>query len=148
MGMMSKIIFLLLICLSSTGFAQNWQMIGQNPHYQISLNLDSIHATQREGQNLLQVWSNWQVYTEQGPGDELRGDFTMVLYLINCQNDSIAERSRTRYFGNGQERDSKATTWREPQVAPNYSIGASIIQRTCAVYTAPDLTSESFNAHI
>ena len=128
---MNKLVFLILTLISSLSFAQNWQPIAENQHYQVSLKVDHLKAVQREGQALLQAWTNWQVYTEQGPDDELQGDFSMVLYYINCHSHSIAEASRTRYFANGTERNSKATTWHELSQMPTESMGARIIHAAC-----------------
>ncbi len=120
-----------LMVLSSISFAQDWQPIAENDHYQISMNFKNIQAIEREGQNLLKVWTNWMVYREQGVADQGRGEYTMVMYYINCQTQRIAEASRTSYYATGLEKSSKATTWHELRPVEENSIAAIIVEKSC-----------------
>lgn len=120
-----------LISITTVTVAQEWQLIAEDAYHQISLNTQTVASIQREQQNLLKVWTNWQVYTEQGPQDQLRGDFTMVMYYINCQSQTIAESSRTSYFANGLQRSSKASTWHDLRPVAANSLAAQIIKIAC-----------------
>ena len=120
-----------LISITTVTVAQEWQLIAEDAYHQISLNTQTLASIQREQQNLLKVWTNWQVYTEQGPQDQLRGDFTMVMYYINCQSQTIAESSRTSYFANGLQRSSKASTWHDLRPVAANSLAAQIIKIAC-----------------
>ena len=120
-----------LMSISTVTVAQEWQLIAEDAYHQISLNTQTLASIQREQQNLLKVWTNWQVYTEQGPQDQLRGDFTMVMYYINCQSQTIAESSRTSYFANGLQRSSKASTWHDLRPVAANSLAAQIIKIAC-----------------
>lgn len=120
-----------LISITTVTVAQEWQLIAEDAYHQISLNTQTLASIQREQQNLLKVWTNWQVYTEQGPQDQLRGDFTMVMYYINCQSQTIAESSRTSYFANGLQRSSKASTWHDLRTVAANSLAAQIIKIAC-----------------
>ena len=122
-----------LMSISTVTMAQEWQLIAEDAYHQISLNTQTLASIQREQQNLLKVWTNWQVYTEQGPQDQLRGDFTMVMYYINCQSQTIAESSRTSYFANGLQRSSKASTWHDLRPVAANSLAAQIIKIACQV---------------
>jgi hypothetical protein len=128
---MKKLILILFSLYIPLSFAQNWQEVGENQFYKISLNTSSIEPIYREGQNLLQGWTNWQVYTERGPKDELRGDFTMVMYYMNCQNQTMAEASRTRYLSTGKELGSQAMTWHDLKPVAQNTLGFSILQAAC-----------------
>ena len=120
-----------LMSITTVTVAQEWQLIAEDAYHQISLNTQTLASIQREQQNLLKVWTNWQVYTEQGPQDQLRGDFTMVMYYINCQSQTIAESSRTSYFANGLQRSSKASTWHDLRPVAANSLAAQIIKIAC-----------------
>ena len=120
-----------LMSITTVTMAQEWQLIAEDAYHQISLNTQTLASIQREQQNLLKVWTNWQVYTEQGPQDQLRGDFTMVMYYINCQSQTIAESSRTSYFANGLQRSSKASTWHDLRPVAANSLAAQIIKIAC-----------------
>lgn len=120
-----------LMSITTVTVAQEWQLITEDAYHQISLNTQTLASIQREQQNLLKVWTNWQVYTEQGPQDQLRGDFTMVMYYINCQSQTIAESSRTSYFANGLQRSSKASTWHDLRPVAANSLAAQIIKIAC-----------------
>ncbi|WP_298143508.1 surface-adhesin E family protein [uncultured Acinetobacter sp.] len=127
-----------LSSITTITVAQEWQLIAEDAYHQISLNTQTLESIQREQQNLLKVWTNWQVYTEQGPQDQLRGDFTMVMYYINCQTQSIAESSRTSYFANGLERSSKASTWHDLRPVAANSLAAQMIKIACQVKQTDD----------
>lgn len=147
---MSKIYLFGFLWFSQSVFALTpWQYLGETEHYQVSIHTQRIQQVSRENQHFLQAWSNWKTYTEQDPHGGVKGDFTMVLYRIDCQNQRIGEISRTSYAANHQEKKSKATTRVNLETITPQSIGSKIFNYACTHMTPlQSQSSPSFNIHI
>lgn len=132
---MKKLIYSLALIVFCTKALANsdWLEMGRTGEYNYFINVPSVKNINVYGKPMIQAWIKMVIYNDITKDGLTVGDYSLLLYQINCQDETIGLKSSTDYKNNGKTlgRSFDKTYVEMKDVIPN-SIGQGILSYGCA----------------
>ncbi|MBJ8421915.1 surface-adhesin E family protein [Acinetobacter bereziniae] len=132
---MKKLIcFGILGFISSFAFAEDWVLIGKSHQDKTYLNVKSLKISNIYGQSYLKAWVKFEIYNDVVKDGLSLGDYTLVLYQIDCNQQKIGEVSVVNYKNKmvyGKTKDVAFPNMTD--IVPG-TVGETILDTSCETY--------------
>ena len=132
---MKKFIYILgvIVFCSEAAAKSDWLEMGRTDEFNYFINVPSVKNINVYGKPIIQAWIKMEIYNDITKDGLSVGDYSLLLYHINCEDETIGLKSSTDYKSNGKTlgRSLNYTSVEMKDVIPN-SIGQGILSYGCA----------------
>lgn len=121
---------LFLVC-TPTFASDDWFLMGNTKESKYYINMPSISETREYGKTIVKSWIKIQIFNDLTKDGLSVGDYTLMLYQVNCNENTIGVKTSTSYKdGKPYGSQINKTYVQMNDVIPE-SIGQSILAYSC-----------------
>lgn len=128
---MKKYLSVLIMFLSANTLAANWIQTGKTKQDTVWLDLDSIADAGVNGKYYKKAWVKYKIYNDVVKDNLTIGDYTMLLYHIDCFNKKMGNAMILNYKNNNLYGNTQSFNFPNMDDVVPDTVGETIFNRVC-----------------